>query len=218
MAITDQTILSEIQRVTLENVGDGGVLWPSGMWTATEVLGYCNRRQHRWMAETCLLWKVAEVATTLGQNAQAQPTDWIATMLLVYKNAAGVYIELPQSDVFAFDATLPTWPGATTGAMPTGYYEVEGDTLTAYLVPAPTEVGSALERYYVALGATLTGAGVAFAVPDEAVATIKYGVLADMLSKVGPAANPLLAAACEERWAEGVAMAQVMATDGWLAG
>lgn len=216
MAITDQVILSEIQRVTIENAGDLGATWPSGMWTQAEVVGYLNQRQNRFLAATGLFWKTAETAITLAQSDQANPTDWVATVFVAYKAGSALYRELPKLDALELDLIVPTWPGASSAA-PRGYYEVDGATTTTYVVPIPTEVGSALERYYVALGTALTAAGVNFSVSDEFVSTLKYGALADMFSKVGQAANPVLAAACEQRWTEGIELGLLMATEGWFA-
>lgn len=216
MAITDQTILSEIQRVTLEGVGDGGVTWASGMWTQVEVLGYLNQRQNRFLAATGLFWTRTETNITINQADQAPPSTWVATIFIAYKTAAGLYRELPKLDALELDYALPTWPGASA-ASPRGYYETDGNTLTTYVAPIPTEAGSALERYYVALGTALTAAGVNFAVSDEFVPTIKYGALAEMFAKVGPARNPILADACEARWTEGVELGKLMATEGWFA-
>lgn len=215
MSVTDQTILAQIQRVTLEGTGDLGATWPSGMWTLAEVLSYLNQRQNRFLAATGLLWTHAATVITTGQAEQAAPTDWIATILIAYKSSAGLYRELPRMDAQELDYALATWPGATS-ATPRGYTETDGATLTTYVVPIPTDVGSALERYYVAMGTALTQAGVAFSVPDEFVATIKYGALADMFSKVGQANNPGLAQACEARWDEGVELGTLMATEGWF--
>lgn len=216
MSVTDQTILEQIQRMSLEGSGDLGATWPSGMWTLTEVLGYLNQRQNRFLAATGLMWTVLETAITTGQSNQPNPTDWIATIFLAYKTSAGLYRELPRLDALELDLSLPTWPGASS-ATPKGFYEVDGTTTTAYVVPIPTDVGSALERYYVAMGTTLTQAGVNFSVPDEFVPTIKYGALAEMFSKVGQAFNGELAAACEARWQEGVELGALMATEGWFA-
>lgn len=216
MSVSDQTILSQLQRVTLEGVGDGGATWPSGMWTQAEVLGYLNQRQDRFLAATGLLWTVLESAITLNQAAQANPADWIATVFMAYKSGAGLYRELPRLDALELDYALPTWPGASSAA-PRGYYEVDGSTLTTYVVPIPTDAGSALERYYVAMGTALTAGGVNFSVPDEFVPTLKYGALADLFSKVGQAANPVLAQASEARWQEGVELGALMATEGWFA-
>jgi hypothetical protein len=216
MAITDQTILSQIQRVTLEGAGDLGVSWPSNQWTQVEVLGYLNQRQNRFRAETGLLWTRTETAITAGQSNQANPASWVTTVFLVYKSSAGVYRELPKLDAFELDCVLPSWPGASS-ATPRGYYEVDGETLTTFVVPIPTEVGSVLERYYVSMGTALTAAGVDFSVPDEFVPTIKYGALADMLSKMGEGQNQTLAAACEERWEEGLEFGKLVAQEGWFA-
>jgi len=216
MAITDQTILSEIQRVTIEGVGDGGATWPSGMWTQAEVLGYLNQRQNRFLAAAPLYWTRAQTAMTLAQADQANPANWIATVFVAYVTGAGLYRELPKLDAYELDLWIPTWPGSSS-ATPVGYYETDGNTLTTYVAPIPTEAGCALERYYVALGTALTAAGVNFSVSDEFVPTLKYGCLAEMFSKVGPAQNLVLAQAAEARWQEGVELAMLMAQEGWFA-
>lgn len=215
MAIADQTVLSEIQRVTLEGSGDGGLLWPSGMWTAAEVLGYLNHRQNRFLAATGLVWTVLETPAVQGSEPQPAPDDWIATLFIAFKDATGRYVELPKLDVQEIDLILPTWPSLTC-SIPHGYYEIDGSTLTTYVVPCPLDAGCALERYYVALGTALTAGGVLFSVPDEFVPTIKYGCLAEMFSKVGQANNPVLAQAAEARWEEGVQVGTLMGQQGWL--
>ena len=216
MAILDTTILSELQRVTIENTGDGGALWPSGQWTLAEVLGYLNQRQNRFLALTGLVWTRAETNITINQSDQAAPSDWVTTVLVAYKTGAGLYRELPKVDALELDYVLSTWPAATS-ATPRGYYEIDGATLTTYVVPIPTEAGSALERYYVALGTALTQTpAVNFSVPDEFVPTIKYGALAEMLGKVGEGQNLALSALCDERWEEGVEMGKLIAQEGWF--
>lgn len=215
--MTDEEVLSEIQRVTLENAGDGGASWPSLMWTGIEVLSYLTQRQNRWLAETGLMWTVGETLIVTGQANQPQPIDWIASIFVAYKSAAGVYVELPMLSPLELDFSSPSWPGTTTAA-PSGCAEADGDTLTLQVLPIPSEAGSALERYYVALGTALTAAGAEFSVPDEWVPTIKYGALADMFNKVGPAHNVPLAVLCEQRWDEGLALGRVQAHEGWLVG
>lgn len=216
MAITDQTVMAEMQRVTLESLGDGGVSWPSGMWTQAEVLGYLNQRQNRWLAATGLLWTQTLTAVTPNQAQQNAPSNWLATVFMAFCNANGCFQELPKVDTHELDLRYVGWP-ITSSDRPYGYYETEGETLSTYLAPIPSAFITQLEWYYVALGTNLTAAGAVFTVPDEFVPSIKYGALADMFSKVGPAANPILAQACEERWNEGVALGKLIATEGWLA-
>lgn len=218
MAITDQTILSEIQRLLLENTGDAGATWPSGQWTQAEVLWHLNRRQDRLIAESGIVWTRLETNLTLAQADQAAPVDWAETLLIAYKSGTtGLYSELPKVDALELDLIVSGWPGTSTATVPRGWYEVDGNTLTTYVAPIPTEAASALERYYVALGANMDASGIAFAVPDELVPTVKWGTLADLLTKVGQAQNLELAAACEQRWTEGLEMAKLIAQEGWFA-
>jgi hypothetical protein len=217
MPVLDQTLLSEIQRVTLEHHGDGGSSWPTGMWIRDEILDYLNDRQREFLALTGLVWSIATPAT-VAANAQPNPTDWIATTFLTYRSPTGVYRELPKMDAYELDLIAPNWPGATTTQQPRGFYEIDGDSTTTYLVPAPIAVGATLEWFYNALGTTLSGNGVTFTVPDDFVPTIKYGVLADMFGKVGPVYNGVLQQASEARWQEGLELGQLMAQEGWFAG
>ena len=218
MSVTDQTLLSEIQRATLEGTGDGGAIWPSGMWTSVEVVDYLNQRLQRFRVLTGLYWTRAETNLTLSQANQDPPSDWISTVFVAHRTGAvadaGTYVELPRLDRLELDFALPTWPAAT--GVPRGYYEVDGDTRTTYVAPIPTASG-ALERYYVSLGTTLDRSGVDIGVSDEFIPTLKYGVLAEMFGKVGPGHNPLLAQAAEARWQEGIAMGQLIAHEGWFA-
>lgn len=216
--ILDQEILSEIQRVSLENAGDAGVSWPSGMWTLVEVLGYLNQRQNRFLAETGLYWNVQQTPILPGVAAQIRPVDWIARVQTAYKSGAGSYVLLEATDLRQLDLSHPDWPGTSTLDVPFGCYEVEGETQTDYLAPIPLDPDAALERYYVAMGEVLTQDGIAFSVGDEFVPTIKYGALADMFNKVGPAASPVLAEMCEQRWQEGIELGKLMSTEGWMVG
>lgn len=212
-------VLSEIQRVTLENAGDGGQSWPSTMWTQAEVVGYLQQRQNRFLAETLLVWTVEETPILPASDAQPRPLDWLARVQTAYRGGDGRYTLLENTDLRQLDLSRPSWPGTTTLGVPIGCYEVEGETQVDYLVPIPLDPQAALERYYVAVGRVLEPvAGSVFAVPDDFVPALKYGVLAEMFGKVGPTANPTLAALAEARWQEGVDLGILMSTEGWFVG
>lgn len=217
MAVSSQTILSEIQRVTLEGTGDAGLTWPSGMWSLAEVLGYLNQRQNRWLAATGLVWTHELTAVVPNVSRQDAPEDWVATVLLAFCNSDGCFRELSKVDTVELDLRYVGWP-LTSNDRPYGYYETEGETRSVYLAPIPSAAVVQIEWYYVALGTTLTQTpAVNLTVPDEFVPTIKYGALADMFSKVGPTQNLKLAQACEQRWTEGVEVGTIMAREGWFA-
>lgn len=215
MATTDAELLATIQRTTLEGDGTDPLTWPSGMWTLAEVLGYATQRQNRFLQRAAVLWTVLEQAVAV-QSAQTLPVDWVATLLVASRTAEG-YREVPTTDPFALDRAHPGWQLTASTTHPYGYYEIDGETRTGYLVPAPTADVLGLELYYVALGTALDASGIDLSIPDEYVPTLKAGILADLFSKVGEGQNLSLAAVCESRWEEGVQVATLQAIDGWLA-
>jgi hypothetical protein len=87
----------------------------------------------------------------------------------------------------------------------------DGDqaTLLIQVMPPANDAG-VLEILYAAVTAELSNSGVAFDVPDEFVPGIKWGIISDMLSKVGRGYDPTRAAYAESRYEEAVEAAKVM--------
>ncbi len=67
---------------------------------------------------------------------------------------------------------------------------------------------------YTGLSDLLDGTGIYFNVPDDWVPYLKYGVLADMLLKEGRGRDLLRGRYCEQRYQEGIVLAQSL-LDGW---
>lgn len=217
MSTFDTSLFNEIQYHLLEPTIDGGVTWASGLWTAAEVLDYANQRQYRFMKDTLLMMAYARIATTAGSTAVILPDDWIESYRADWKHSTtGVITELPRSSTWEIDHTARDW-ALSNAPRPLLFTDAESPTLQARAVPAASVNGEIL-LLYVSLTAVLTGAGEIFTVPDEFVPAIKYGVLADMLSKVGRAQDPARAEYCESRYEEGVEAARLVLegrTGGW---
>lgn len=211
MSITDQQILGEIQDSLVEP-NNSGASWASGMWTAAEVLNYFNNRQDQFLKETGILISRSALATTPNVNRQPLPTDCMFVQRLSWQDSTGVWSEIPRGDSFEMDYALNAWP-YTMEPKPRTYADAEVPSLQVQLAPAPSDAGVAWALYF-ALATALTGAGVNFTVPDEFVATIKWGVVADMLSKVGRAMDRGRAAWAQERWQEGIEAARMIIL-GW---
>lgn len=211
MALTDQSVLGEIQVHLLEP-NDSGATWPSGLWATDEVLALVNQRQYDFLKRTALILTRATIPTIPQEHRQALPSDWIMTQRVVWLDGSGNFTEIPRSDGWEADHAIPTWPN-TTATQPALYTDGESQTLTLEIMPAASQPGS-LQILYVALSTQLTGAGVTFTVPDEFVPAIKWGVIADMLGKVGRAFDPQRAQYAESRYEEGVQAAKIMLA-GW---
>lgn len=212
--MTDQDVLGEIQLHLIEP-NDGGLTWPSGLWTPAEVLSYCNQRQHRFLKETALLNSQLPIPVSAGQTLVDLPDVWIATTSMSwYNHTTGKKISLSRGSVWESDLAQPTWP-TVPGDRPLTYSDVEPyDTLKAFIMPAPSVDGE-LSILCVALAGILDGTGEIWTVPYEFIPSIKYGVLADMLNKLGRALWASKAQYCELRYEEGVTAAKLL-LESWI--
>lgn len=214
MAITDQQILDEIQEFLIEPVNNGAS-WASGLWTSAEVLSYLNNRQNQFVKETGLLLTYTSIAATPNVNRQPLPTNCLFVQDLSWENADNEFVEIPRSTTWEGDNGINSWPYNMV-PIPLLYTDSEVPTLAVQLMPATSDNG-VLWAIYAALSTTLTGAGVAFTVPDECVPAVKWGCVADMLLKLGRSLDRNRAAWAESRYREGVEAVRVILL-GWETG
>lgn len=205
MSVTDLDQLTELGLVLHEDPA----LWANGLWTLAEVLGYYNQRQYRFLKETKILAAWTTITWIPGVPEQPLPDDWIVSIAAAWRDlASGTSFVLPSSDQFETDH-LNRLAMTTTARKPQAYRDSDTESLTLAVAPPPANPG-AVELLYVALSELLDGSGVYFTIPDEWVPYLKYGVLADMLGKDGRGQDLLRARYAEQRFAEGVALAQAL--------
>lgn len=213
--VLDTDILREIQFHLVEDV-DGGITWSSGLWTVNEVISYLNQRQYTMLKETGILMKRSDLLPiNPGDIRRSVPPDLIATQRVVWKSndATPVYTEIPRSDLFEADHGFPSWQG-TPGIRPKGYTDGDQATLLIGIYPVTSLAGN-LQLLYVFLSAVLSNSGISVTVPDEFVPGLKYGVMADMLSKDGRGKDPQRAEYCEARYKETIEAGKLILR-GWI--
>ncbi len=197
MAFTDQQLLNQIQYHMIETP-DSGATWASGLWTQAEVVRYANQRQDRLLAETAPYVTDTTISIINGTGSYTLPAGFISALSVIFTPTGGDPYELSPSDTFEADHGIPDWD---TVSHPKVYYT--DPTLVIGIAPIPDSNGS-IELQYVATGTNLTGSGASLTAQDEMVPTIKYGIMADMLSKVGRAHDPIRAQYCDERYEMGI--------------
>lgn len=207
MATLDTTLLSSVQYVVIEPP-DGGASYPSGLWTVDEVLGYANQRQSLLLKLTGARRTRATLATTPNVPRQPLPSDWILTIRAAWQKPDGTIVPICRGDSLEMDMAQQSWPYVGV-PVPLLWMDTDEPTLQIQLAPAATDAGL-LRLIYVAIGTTLTGAGVTLTLPDLLVPALKYGILADMFGKVGRVFDPARAAYGERRFAEGVEAVRVL--------
>ena len=211
MSITDLDQLTEIQ-LTLQEDGT----FSNGLWTLAEVLGYFNQRQYRFLFETKILAASGLIVWNPGQEQMPLPDDWIVTISASWQRFdTGEWSPLPRSDRFERDHLLgPLAATATSTALPQAFREGDvTETLSIAVSPAPSQPGQ-VGLLYVSLSEILDGQGQIFDVPDDWVPYLKYGVYSDMLGKTGRGQDLLRARYAEQRFQEGVVLAQSL-LQGW---
>ena len=205
--VTACKLLEEIQFHLLETPDDG-VTWGSGIWTQAEVVGLINERVSRWLVETGVIQTRITIAVAAGTVGVDLPTDWIEIRRVAWNS-----VEIPRVTLLELEADMPDWEDVT--GVPSRYMEVPAPSLTVRLARAPTLAGT-LDvigvREPTAINASCASI---FPIPDEWTPYIKWGVIADLLSKEGEANDPQRASLCETRWKEGVMLARLfLGTEG----
>lgn len=199
--VVDTEFLNDLQWLLVEPQ-DGGVTWPSGLWTPAEVLASINRVQSQFLRQTQITAAWAQLAVVSGTPTLGYPDDYILTQEIVLA-AGGTSSELARSGTWQLDRLAATWQ--TDGGRPVVYADSEDpDLLQALLGPTPNVNGIAY-LIYVAIGDPISNDGTtSFVVPDEATVTLLFGVLADLLNKVGRGEDLARAQYCQQRYDEGV--------------
>ncbi len=210
----DSDVLTDLQRTLVEPM-NGGLSWASGLWTVQEVIDYTNHRQQRFLKHTGVVQGLADLFTVPNQPEHPLPADVIEIRRVVWHSPTDTFTPLPRGDFWEADHGLHGWP-QTTVAIPSLYLVPEAPDLHLVIVPPSFDAGR-LEVVYVARGEVLSNAGaILYAVPDECIPAIKYGILADMLSKTGRAQDVARALYCEQRFQLGVDIARLL-LQGWAA-
>lgn len=202
----DQELLGDVQDALLEPRNEGGFI-DSDLWTIEELIGYANDRQRRFLSETGLVLSVHTLGTIAGVKRYTWGSGWIATRRLAFEGADGRIQSLSPVDAwmldngFRDDARQRQTPAVYTDTLlPLNQFEI---------LPPPLDAGR-LHGVLAFITTALSNTGVPLQVPDDFAHYIKWGVLADALSKTGPAHDPTRAAYAEDRFEEGIELAKLV--------
>jgi hypothetical protein len=207
---TDQQLLEQVQNTMMEPP-DGGTTWPSDLWTAAEVVNYANQRQQRFLKDTHLQIGIANIPGVAGTITYNLPDDWVTTVRVVWVESDGSTRALTASDSWEADYGIPTW--TYVAGTPKLYMDVDTAVLTLKIAPLPVADGT-IQIHYVPLAGALDGNGELICLPDEYVPSLKYGILADMFSKVGRANDQSRADYCQQRYQLGLDVCRML-LKGW---
>lgn len=208
--IADQEVLSAVQLSLLEP-DDAGATYPSGIWTKSQVIGFLNDRQRRFLSESGITAAVAYQAGQADQPNYDLPVNLVDIRRVAWADSETpmAYVELPRADAWEMDHGRTNWPTASD-VRPEVYMEDHLPSLTIKVSPRPTDAGE-MELIAVTLGTQVDGSGVLLSTPDDFTPYLAWGVRADMLACEFEGNDPVRAAHCEQRFAEGIELARILA-------
>lgn len=210
----DTDMVKDIQYRLLENgnADADGLTLLTDMFSIQEIVDSMNRVQQKFMIDTgMILTRAAPIPVTVGNDRYDLPVDNSAVVRVSYTDfqAAGPNVTraLTPTDTWELDTSVTLWPSGSD--TPITWWQTTLAQQRLGIAPVPDNVG-ALNLLYVALSTTLTGLGVALAIPDDWAPYVLWGTLQELLSSDGPAFDPLRAQYCSKRYDEGVELALVM--------
>lgn len=181
------------------------------MFTLAELTGTIERRRNQFLVETGAILTHYAPSILPPPVGRVQLQDSVIDVRrAAWKTPGGVYTHLWREDEHNLNAYAPGW--SINPDTPSCYAMIASPTWRMQLAPVPIDEGT-LDLLVVAAGATLDPAtGIALGVPDDFAWVVKFGALADLLGKDGPARDSMRSAYCEKRYREGVQLARMWNT------
>ncbi len=209
--LTDHILLNEVQFDLIE-APDSGATFPSGLWTAAEVLALLNDAQRTYVKATRIMvgrtnFTVSALDERIDIEAIVGLEDVVQIIRVSYIDSTGVFHEVPATDLFGADHGRPSWAGESA-AVPLAYTVTDGLTTELIFIPAPTSSG-VVWLHFIPRLPTLDRAGATgqpLAMPSEFSLGIKWKLLANLLGKPGRSQDVQRAKLCEERYTDMVTL------------
>lgn len=213
---TDREVVNALQYSLVEAVNDfsSSSTWAgTEMFTMQDLVSALENRLNQFQTLTRrILYQSSQVVTT-GDGLVAVNVLEIERAVWMRLDGDGNEtqgLRLLQTDDLTAQKQAPRW--LQQQGRPLSYSLVETQPPTIQLIPAPNDTGK-LYAYAIHKNAALdVSVGVVIDLPNDLVQFVKWGALADLLSRDGQSRDPERAAYCQQRWSEGVELMKIYAS------
>jgi hypothetical protein len=212
-ALTDRNVVNQLQYNLLEPLTTN---WVAGtpamteMFTLAELQAAVQRRRDQFFLETgpVLAHSVLVGPPAGGNGRLGLPDTVVDVRRVVWKDATtGALTQLWREDEFAANGYRYGW--AANPGDPAAYSVYLVPHVGLQLIPPPANPGSVDLITLNDEPDLNVAAGVLLFVPDDFAWGVRFGALADLLSKDGQASDPTRAKYCEQRYQESVQLARL---------
>lgn len=182
----------------------------SEQFTQADIAQALQRRLNQFLLETSCVLDHSTISGAFTGGRINLPQDVLEVRRLSFLDTNGQFTHLWREDERNLSAYLPGWSG--TPSLPLAYSLSVTPPVSIQLAPPPS-LGGVLDAITVRAGPALDpNSGVALNVPNDFAWVIKWGALADLLGRDGPAFDPSRSAYCQERWDSGIQLVRLSTT------
>jgi hypothetical protein len=185
----------------------------SELYTLADLEEALQNRLTQFVLETGLGLQRSEQVVVQGQSEVLLDDAVMEVRRVWWRTFDGAYKPVIRTDEHRLDYSLPT--RTVDFGTPAAYSVATSEPLSLTLAPAPADQGRVqLLTINAGTPVDLDIGGeeedeVILAIPDDLGWVIKWGALADLFSKDGPARDMIRAEYCERRWREGIETAKI---------
>jgi hypothetical protein len=212
-SLTDRDLINLIQYNLVEGVIS---VWAGGwigtdQFTLDDVTLAIQRRRDQFLLETGLVQSRSLIAGPApnGSGRVVLNDSIIDVRRVAWKDAStNIFTTLFSNDEYLANSLIRTW--SANPATPKVYSTILQPHVGLQTIPPNNTVGS-LELVSVNAGSAFTpnASATLLGVPDDFAWVVRFGALADLLNKDGQARDGSRVEYCEQRWQEGVQLAQM---------
>jgi hypothetical protein len=210
--VTDRDLITDLLDHLMEPPITDWTIYPgTEMFTLSSLAEAVSRRRQQFLAETGVVVSRQEVAIPAAGRVDL-PDTVIDVRRLVWRSVGGVNSHLWREDEWALTvATRGLW--AVNPGVPTAYSVMAARPVEVQLAPAPSDAGT-LDLVSVSTGPDLdpSTTPTVLGIPDDLAWVVKWGALADLLGRDGPARDSARSAFAESRYRQGVEIVRLLAS------
>ena len=214
--VTDRDLITALCYELLEPPVDWTAtpaVWAgTEMFTLDDLTNAIQRRRDQFLLETGTVLGVRTVPVPPAPIGRVSLPEAVADVRrAAWVTPEGVVTVLWRSDIGAFNSFAFGW--STNPETPAAYSQVTSLPVQLQLSPVPSDIGT-LSMLTVDSGAVLAPqtAPTVLNVPQDFAWVVKFGALADLLSREGQGRDVDRATYCQSRWTDGLRLARLSST------
>ena len=204
--ITDVILIHQIQNALMEV--ESAPTWSgTEMFTMADVTDALNRRLNQFLLEVGPFAARSTASFPISADGRYVVADTtLQVRRVVLADGDNVNSLIHRTDEMSATDYNRDW--STTSGQPYAYSALATPPLTLQVIPPPTDI-TTIDLVSINSATALDASGIIIPLPDDLTPALKWGALAELLSKDGPANDIQRADYCGSLWDEWIEVAKL---------